>query len=459
MRSSPPITSSIALALVCSALVGRPAGGQGAAQPATQMGAPVAFVDVTVLPMDSERTLEHQTVLVRGDRIVSVEPAARARLPRDVVRIDGRGKFLMPGLAEMHGHIPGQNTAFAEATSLLFVANGVTIVRGMLGNPAQFTLRESIRSGRVIGPTLHLASPPMSGLGPNGITSPAAGAARVREHKQAGYDLLKIHEGLSRATYDSIAAAARQVGLTFGGHVPDSVGIWHALEMRQATVDHLDNYVDALQAAAFPGGVAADAMDARLAAIARATREANVAVVPTSALWATFLAPEDSAGLGGRLGLRYMPRQMVGTWYNQVGQFRQQTHPDSGRMEVALRGRLLKAMQDAGVRILLGTDAPQLFSVPGFSIHREIQMMREAGLTPYQILRSGTVAPAEYFGQTAEFGTVAAGRRADLILLDANPLADVANLQRRAGVMLRGRWLPESELQQRLEALAAQNAN
>jgi imidazolonepropionase-like amidohydrolase len=406
---------------------------------------------------------------VRDGRIASLAATRGTSIPAGAVRIDGRGKYLMPGLAEMHGHIPAQAGAFAESVMLLFVAHGVTTVRGMLGNPSQLELRRSIDRGDIIGPTLLLASPPMSG---NQVTSGAEGAAKVREYKAAGYDLLKIHEGLSRDTYDSIVGAARVAGIRFGGHVPDEVGVWHALESGQSTIDHLDNYTDALRATSFPatGGSSAAAgtppseaeLERRIPALAMATRRAEVAVVPTMALWEVFNTPEDSVALAARPELRYMPANTRAAWFKAVANIRSQGDPTQGAAEVALRRRMLKGLQDAGVAILLGTDAPQLFSVPGHSIQREVQVMRAAGLTPFQILRSGTKSVAEhvekYYGTPASaFGTVEAGRRADLILLEANPLDDIANLQRRAGVMVRGRWLPETELRAKLEALAAAN--
>lgn len=457
----------IALALAACVPGGAPAAAASGTVPATAPA--TAFVDVAVIPMDRERVLEHQTVIVRDGRIASIRGAPGAAIPPGAVRVAGAGKFLMPGLAEMHGHIPAQGGSFAESVMLLFVANGVTTVRGMLGNPAQFELRRAIDRGDIIGPTLFLASPPMSG---NQVRSGAEGAAKVREYKAAGYDLIKIHEGLSRETYDSIVSAARLAALRFGGHVPDEVGVWHALESGQSTIDHMDNYTDALRAADFPGmtsgstaggGAPSDAVLAqRIAALAQATRRAEIAVVPTMALWEAFSAPEDSAVLAARPELRFMPPSTRAAWFKTIADIRAQADPAEGAAEVALRRRMLKGLQDAGATILLGTDAPQLFSVPGFSIHRELQVMRSAGLTPFQILRSGTKSVAEhidkFYGRTAaRFGTVEVGERADLLLLDANPLDDVANLQRRAGVMVRGRWLPEAELRIKLEALA--NAN
>ena len=420
----------------------------------------VAFVDVTVVPMDRERLIEHQTVIVRDGRIAAIGAASSTPVPAGVVRIEGSGKYLMPGLGEMHGHVPGQPGAFADATMLLFVANGVTTVRGMQGSPYHLTLRDAIARGEVVGPTFIAAGPQIDA---RRASTPAAAVAAVMEQKQAGFDLLKIQEGVSREAYDSVVATARRVGIPFGGHVPDDVGLWHALESKQGTIDHLDNFMEAVSATDFParhlaptgaGGSTAD-LDRRIAGAAAATRAAGIAVVPTQALWQMLWVPDDSATLSRRPELRYMPPATVAQWYRTIRPGGRLQTDAERRDWIATRTKILKAVSDAGVRILLGTDAPQLFSVPGFSIHREMQAMTDAGMTPYQILQSGTTNIAAHFGKLDDFGTVETGKRADLILLDANPLASVANVQRRAGVMVRGLWLPEAEIQQRLEQIAA----
>ncbi len=423
---------------------------------------PIAFVDVTVVPMDRERTLEHQTVIVRDGRVASVGPAASAQIPPDAQRIDGRGKFLMPGLAEMHGHVPAQAGAFADATMLLFVANGVTTVRGMQGSPYHLALREAIERGETLGPAFYAAGPQLDA---RRAATPALAVAAVLEQKAAGFDLLKIQEGVSREAYDSIVATARRVSIPFGGHIPDDVGLWHALGSKQHTIDHLDNFMEAVDAADFPrqhlaqtgvGGSRAD-IDRRIAGAAAAARAAGVSVVPTQVLWQMLWVPEDSAALSRRPELRYMPPATLAAWYGTIRPGGRLRTDDERRGWIEKRGKILRALSDAGVPILLGTDAPQLFSVPGFSIHREMASMVAAGMTPWQVLQSGTRNIAVHLGKLAESGTVEPGKRADLILLDANPLENVSNVQRRAGVMVRGRWLPEAELQQRLEALAASN--
>lgn len=412
-----------------------------------------AFIDVSVLPMDTERVLAHQTVLVTGDRIVQVGPAATVKIPADAQRIAGAGKFLIPGLGEMHGHNPplGSSQAYIEQVYFLFVANGVTTVRGMLGWPGQLELRDQVKAGTITGPTLYLAGPSFTGNGAAAVRLPSAAEARVRQQKAEGWDLLKVHPGLTREVYDAMAKTADEVGIRFAGHIPAEVGLAHALERRQETVDHLDGYIEYL------GADTAPVDPAKLATIVKLTRDTGTAVVPTMPLWETIIGAADLEKLLGYPELRYMPAKEVARWKSVYE--RRTSDPKFSKpraLQIAAnRKTVLKALSDGGVTILFGTDAPQEFSVPGFSVHREMQANVAAGLTPYQVLRSATKNVGEYLKAKDTFGLVAPGHRADLVLLEANPLTDIANVAKRAGVMLRGRWLPESELQAGLAKIAA----
>ncbi len=435
---------------------------------ARQAGEPVperqtlAFIGVNVVPMDSERVLENQTVIVRDGRIAAVGPSAEVSVPEGAVRIDAQGKYLMPGLAEMHGHLPGGNVPreLVENILFLYVANGVTLVRGMQGHPSQLGYRAEIERGTLLGPRLLLAGP---GFGGANLEADAA-ASRVREQKEAGYDLLKIHEGLRPEVYSVVTATAKEVGIPFGGHVPDAVGLLGALEAGQVTVDHLDNFVEALipadagnVEALFGVADVADRADAsRIPELVQAALRAGSAVVPTMVLWEVFFGGRPGEELRNEMPeVRYMPPQAVESWVRAVNQRNASMRdPAGGRRVLELRREILRALHQSGAKILLGTDSPQLFSVPGFSIHREMEFMVSVGMTPYEVLRSGTWNIAEHFGELETAGTVAPGKRADLILLEANPLQDVRNVARRAGVVVDGRWLPEGEIQRRLEAIA-----
>lgn len=428
---------------------------------------PVAFVDVTVLPMSEIDVLEGQTVVVRDGRIVEVGPSDQVDVPEDAVQVDGTGRYLMPGLAEMHGHIPGpQNPQYTEDVLFLYLSNGVTTVRGMAGHPSHLELRERAARGDILSPTIHAAGPGLSG---NSAPDPETAEGAVREQHEAGYDLLKVFS-LPRPAYERMAETAHALGMPFAGHIPEDVGLEGALNARQSSIDHFDRYVEYLvpedvevgdRSGGFFGSGLIDLVDeSRIPVAVDATRQAGVWNVPTLSLVEHLASTETAAEMGQRPELRYMPRQVVASWLEAKRDFaeRDDFQPEAAARLVDVRRQLTKALQDGGAMIALGSDAPQWFNVPGFSIHHEMAMMVAAGLTPHEVLITGTRNPALYFETPDEFGTVEVGRRADLILLEANPIDDIANVQQRAGVMVRGRWLPESEIQQRLEEIAARNA-
>jgi imidazolonepropionase-like amidohydrolase len=441
----------------------------------------VAFTDVTVIPMDRQRVVRGQTVIVRGDRIDAMGPTRDTRVPAGATRIDGRGKYLMPGLAEMHAHVasaqaPGNaDERLNRDIFFLYVANGITTIRAMLGAPNQLVLRDRLAANELLGPTMYVAAPSLNG---NSAPNPDTAVKLVRAHKAAGYDLLKIHPGLSRETYDAIARTAREVGITWAGHVPQAVGLRHAIGARQSTIDHMDGYLEAslpettavrLQGG---GGTLADIIrnvdESRFEELARLARAAGVWTVPTAALWENLFDRTSPEELLQRPENRYAPRAMVNNWAtakrNRIRQDEEQgVTPELVTRFLTARRKMLKTLADVGAPLLMGTDSPQLFSVPGFSLQRELVHAVASGLTPYQVLESGTRNVARYAAEDLKldgrFGTVAVGNRADLVLLDANPFDDIGNLTRRAGVMVRGRWVSADEIRAGLEELAARYAS
>ncbi len=411
----------------------------------------VAFTDVAVVPMDHEQVLERHTVLVRAGRITAVGPAASVRVPAGATRVDGRGKYLMPGIAEMHAHVPGEQNPQAADIMALYVLTGATTIRGMNGTPFQHELRRRIAAGEMLGPTLFAVAPPFSG---QSVGTPDEERRKVREFKAAGYDVLKIYPGIPRETYDAIVAAAREAGIPYAGHVPPEVGLRHAIASRQS-VEHLDGYVETSRGE-----------DPAIAELARATREAGIWNSPTMDVWKTILGTRSTDVLSRRPELMYMRPEVTNAWVKQTAQFSRgggsfwQTALEQVGMRqspaeiVALRDRILLALHRAGARLILGADSPQVFSVPGFSLAREIRAMVEAGIPTYAVLEAATKNPAAFFGREAEFGTVEVGKRADLILVDGNPLEDIRNVHRQAGVMVRGRWLPKAEVDRLLVEIA-----
>ncbi len=415
--------------------------------------APVVFTNVNVVPMDSERVLRNQTVLVEQGRIRHIGPAADVPVPSGVTTVDGSGKYIMPGLAEMHGHMPGGEVE--EMVMFLYVANGVTTVRGMLGLDGHMELRRKANAGEIVAPTLYLAGPSFNG---SSVSSPEQAAQKVRTQKDQGWDLLKIHPGLTVAEYDAMAMTAHEVGIRFGGHVPADVGLEHAIAMGQETFDHLDGFIEYLNAFDEPID------QARLRELVAMVKAADAWVVPTMVLWDVgVIGRGDARVMADYPEMRYWPKRNIPRVVEGVegwvgrhagGAQRVRANPTAADLWAANRLEVLEALSDAGVGILMGTDSPQIFSVPGFSLHREMRAMADAGMSPYEILVSGTRAVGEYFRRSDTFGTVAVGRRADLILLNSNPLDDVGNVADRAGVMVRGRWFSESYIEERLEEIA-----
>lgn len=411
--------------------------------------ADLVFEHAHVLPMTSNVVLRDHSVHVSQGRIVAVGPAGKLRVPAGARRIDARGKYLAPGFGEMHGHIPPPTASaqWIDDVLFLYVANGVTTVRGMLGYPGQLELREKAKRGEIVAPNLYLAGPSFSGAT---VKNAEQAVARVRQQKAEGWDLLKIHPGVPRAAYDAMAQTAREVGIRFGGHIPAEVGLMHALEQGQETVDHLDGYLEYLEEKGLP------ISDAAMVAVAHETKKHKAAVVPTMVLWETILGVPDAATVAGFGELRYMPPATVQQWKEALA-FRQQQGSFSRATVQRMatdRKRLLRILHEHGVELLFGTDAPQQFSVPGFSVHREMRLMVEAGISPYEVIRSGTASVGRYFSGKDRFGTIAAGQRADLVLLEGNPLEKIENYQRIAGVLLRGKWIGAEEIRARLEKIA-----
>ncbi len=473
---SVPVTSWVLSLLFLIALSVQPVLGQVAGGPAATQ--PFAFVNVTVLPMDrpddegpgasAPRVLEGQTVVVVGGRIVAKGPVDAVAIPEGAIRLDGTGRFLMPGLAEMHAHVPpasGSDWPDRDALDeilFLYLANGITTMRGMLGAPYQLELRDAIARGDILGPRFIVGAPSFRNQDPD-----AAGAL-VRDNAAAGYDLQKIHPGANRESWDSMVAAARDMGLTFAGHVPLGVGLEYALSTGMSTVDHLDGYVEAVASSEVRARLAAmepvsladmvrSATPERIQAIAALTVATGVWQVPTLFLWENLRGAPDVDALMALPELRYVSPAQREQW-RRTATNRQLPPVEVAEAHNRLRLEILRAIHEVGGRILMGSDAPQLFNVPGFALHREMERMEAAGMSRDAVLASGTRAVAEYvaeaLGGTADFGVVAVGNRADLLLLEGNPLENLQHLQRRAGVMVAGRWISGEEIEARLARIA-----
>lgn len=418
----------------------------------------IAIVNVNVIPMTSESVLASQTVVAIDGIIEAIGDVNAVPVPDGATIVDGTDRYLMPGLAEMHGHVTGTAARDIDRLFSLFLANGVTTVRGMLGRESHLKLRDDIYAGRVPGPRLVTSGPSLNG---NSVRNSADGARQVREQYAAGYDFVKIHPGLSAREFNAIADTANELGIPFAGHVPVAVGVEGALQKGMATIDHLDGYMAALLPAnadtsggygGFFGVMLADqAIEERIADIVALTLAAGVANVATQSLFEQRISEQSAAELGKRPEMRYMPAATVRRWVDAKRQTLNERgfDPIIAKRAIEIRRKLIGALNDAGATLLLGSDAPQVFNVPGFSVHHELELLVKSGLTPYEALRSGTAAAARFLG--LETGTVERGKLADLIVLDANPLEDIANSRRVHGVLAAGRWSRSVDLLAALE--------
>ena len=418
----------------------------------TMQQAPVVvFERVTIIPMDRERSIADRTVVIRDGRIAEVGAPNAVTVPEGATRVDGRGKFLMPALAEMHAHIPNDR-AEAERVLFMYVANGIGTIRSMLGDPSHFSLKERAARGEIVAPTMYLSGPSFSG---QTAPTPQAATARVLEQKKAGYDLLKIHPGVPRDAFDALARTADEQGIRFAGHVPAAVGLQRALEAKFWTIDHIDGYVEALAKSGAEEGqlfginLIGQLDESRIASLVAQTKAAGTWIVPTQVLIENWYGADDVAVMQKWPEMKYVGADEMSQWVANKRKNVEAFSPEHRQRYIALRRRLIKALHDGGVGILLGSDAPQIWNVPGFSIHREIATYVAAGLTPYQALVSGTRGVATHLNRDRS-GTIDTGRLADLVLLDANPLQDISNTSKIAGVMVGGRWLPKSEIDKRL---------
>lgn len=405
----------------------------------------MVFKNAQVLTMLDGPSYRAEPLLVRAGKFVSGKPAD------DAVVHDLTGKYVVPGLVELHAHLPTASdgdSSYQNDVLFLWVANGVTRARSMLGHSSHLPLRAALARNELLGPVLMLSGPSFSG---GSVRDVDQAVQRVRTQKAAGYDFLKIHPGLAEDEFAAMAAVAQEEGIGFSGHVTESVGLFASLQAGQRTIDHLDGMIETLVSAErlrnrapswFGADLAMYADAAKIEPLLAALKASGAALVPTETLLENVAG--DVEELRARAEFAYLPANLRQRYVATVAN--QTFNPESARTFLNLRKELIGRAFHAGVPVLLGSDAPQIFNVPGFSLHRELASMVAAGLTPYEAIASGSVAAARFYDAEASWGVLAPGRTADFIVLDADPLADIGNIGAIDAVMLRGRYLDRAEL-------------
>ncbi len=382
-------------------------GGPPRIRPAAVDGS-FAIRHVCVVPMDVEQVLCDRTIVVAGDRVAAIGPDSSTAIPAGADQIDGRGLYALPGLIDMHVHVRVSDLP-------AYLAAGITSVRNMWGYAALPETMRSIASGELAGPTIYSASPGLDGPPPAWpetqlIVDPALADGIVAAQVAAGWRFIKVYNNLSLPVYDAIVSSAKSRGIRVIGHVPNQVPLSHALESGQASIEHLRGYDFALtrlpaSVGAFQAWTAVD--PSRMPDLAAQTVAAGTWNCPTLAIFA-----------------------LLGT-------------PDAGTRARILENRaaMVGALHAAGARLLAGTDSGIGDTAPGSSLDDEIEDLAGAGLSPYEAVRAATADAAEFLEESGEIGTLAPGRRADMLLVRGNPLEDVGSLRLVTGVVLRGRLL------------------
>jgi len=414
--------------------------------------------------MDRDGALEHQTVVVREGIITTIGSAATVRAPAGATVVDGRGKYLMPGLGDAHAHLStvGGGPALAELALQLFALHGVTMVRSMYTEPHHRSALHRVEGGVIIGPRTVLASPPFTGQ-----TTPTPQLARdsVRKYRGDGYTITKILPGISRETFDTLVVESKQLGMSVAGHIPQGVPLQHALASRMTSIEHLDGFMEAMSPSSggrgsgfFGLGVLDGVDESLIASLVEATRKAGTVIVPTEFEMELFVSRDSGSAHARRHEMRFVATGLLQQWSRQKDNFARGAgvSPERAARYRDVRRRLIRELQAAGVVIALGSDAFNLFNVPGPGVVDELETYVGAGLTTQLALRTATVNVARLLAMPNVTGTVTTGSVGDLLLLDANPLDEVGNVRRLAGVLLRGTWHDRVTLEQRRRSLEAE---
>lgn len=430
----------------------------------------LAFKNANIVDMTRGVTVPSQTVIICGNRIESLGPTDEIEISENTICIDAMGKTLIPGLVDMHVHIIPSHlsgnldeaAALARASAYLqvFLTAGVTTVRNMAGTPLHLKLRQMIAEEKLVGPRIFSSGPILESrftfpeLQEYGqlVTTISDAREIVRLHKAQGYDFIKVYNDIDAEIYDAIICTARQIGIPVIGHVAFDKGLQGALAAKQDSIEHLRSYdfavdtrTDKVKAARFEGWL--HATHRRIEELAEMTADAGVWNAPTLVIEHNIRTDEELENAIEPLP-SFIPEWMANEFASDntesIFSREQRETLSAGR---AARGAMVSALDRVDAGVLAGSDCPGCRLVPGRSLIQEIELLVAAGLSPWRALRTATVNAAKFLGKKDE-GKIIPGYRADLVLLDADPLENIAALHANVGVVLNGRWLPRTAVEQ-----------
>ncbi|HEX8573571.1 MAG TPA: amidohydrolase family protein [Allosphingosinicella sp.] len=463
-----PILRTVAFAISAACLCAGPASGEDRRSNA------VAFVHASVVPMDRERVLADQTVVVVDGRIAAVGPASRVAVPRGAVRIDARGRFLMPALSDMHVHVEGEswnalfspeskaaarNTPF-EDFLFPYVANGVTTVQVLSGTHELLPVRGRIAEGEMLAPRLVLARmidgpgkawpPPLA----DWVATADEARAATLKAKADGFDKMKVYSFLNKESYDAVVATAREQRMDVIGHIPYALSVEYVVDSGQKMIAHTEEVAKHAH-----GDYSAGKVDYFAGRIADGGVWMTPTLVTTRRILDEFSDPD---GLFSRPEAAYAAHPMQREIWSFIANMYKGISPaDRTKLRddfEKFQRPFTKVFHDKGGQLMTGTDSLMPRLVAGFSVHQELEEFVAVGMTPFQALRTSTTIPYEYLGEAKEAGTIEVGKRTDLLLVEANPLEDVSAASKLAGVVMRGRWIGREAIDRRMREIAGKSA-
>jgi imidazolonepropionase-like amidohydrolase len=435
----------------------------------------VAFVHAAVVPMDREQVLPDQTVIVVDGRIAALGPASKVKVPPKALRIDARGRYLLPALSDMHVHVEGESwnalltpEALAASKTVPFedflfpyVANGVTTVQVLSGTQELLPVRGKIAQGEMLAPRLILARmidgpkkawpPPLSSW----VATAEEARTATLQAKADGYDKMKVYSFLTKETYDAVIATAKEQHMDVIGHVPYALSVEYVVDAGQKMIAHTE------EVAKHAHG---DYSPERISYFAGRIADGGVWLTPTLVTTRRIIDEvSDKDGLFSSPESKYVRHPMQRGIWSFISNMYQEIPPDA---QTRIRDDFekfqrpfTKVFHDKGGQLMTGTDSLLPRLVPGFTLHQELQELVDVGLTPYEALRTSTTIPYEYLGEAKEAGTIEVGKRSDLLLVDANPLENVSAASKIAGVMMRGRWIGREEIDRRMRKISGEPAS
>lgn len=436
-----------------------------------------AFTNVSLITMKHDKVLANQTVLVSNGKIERTGNAGKLKLPQGYQVINGAGKYLIPALSDMHVHFfneQGEYKNTSERELKVMLANGLTTVRIMAGHPNYLQARENVKNNKWLGPDLLIASPQLVGRWPwppdfrnfEIVDTREKGIAAVKKFKAEGYDAIKITFMVNADVFDAVAQAAKQEGIKLVGHVGPRVKLPAALAAKQQN-EHMDEFIDMLLPdTSYNRGQSVSDMnlwqmkawatvphldEKKIPALVDMVKRSGIYVTPTNFFFVScFGTAYTDEVYKSRPDYKYIPSEIIPERWRVKEMNRNMKIPkESLERYVYLRKKMVHELWKGGVPLMAGSDSPEWFLVPGFSIHDELDMFVQAGLTPFAALQTATVNTAAYLGMNK--GTIEPGKVADILLLNQNPLENINNTRSINGVMKNGVWHNREKLDKLLE--------